>query len=342
MVSLPNLLEQLEIPVVVHDIESGEILASTAAIEALYGYSEGELQTMTIADLSAEDFTQSDAMDLIQAAADGESPEFEWQIQRGTGELIWISVRLERATIDGTPYVFALPDDITDYKIREGRLKLLQRFTRHNLRTQVQIIQGFTGRVQEAADDDAIASDILRVQEATAELLEITDTINNLKTATEQETIDRQPVRLSTMVTDVISEYRSRYPLAGLDVECVDDPWVSADEGLRMAFEEAIQNTVDHNEAGGLTVQVQVFESPENGHGVIRITDNGELIPQLELDAVEVDYDPDQIAHGEGAGIWLMHAIVESLGGRFSVRRASEEGNELEFSLPQTQPPATA
>ena len=339
---VPDVLDQLELGVVVHDPQTAEFVHANDTLESMYGYSLEELQERSIGELSADSFTEADAVERVRAAAEGEPQEFEWQIQRATGELLWIRVTLTRTAIDGEPYVVGHVEDITDYKVRVGRLRLLQRITRHNLRTQVQIIHGLTENLHEEIERPGLISDLDRIRSAAGDLIDLTDTINTLKTITDRAKSGREPVRLEALAADVVGDYREAHPRVAWTVDGDGDTWVAADTGLRMALEEAIQNTVDHNDERGLAVRVTVSESPENGHALLRIEDTGRPIPDLEVEAVDVDYDPDQIGHGEGTGIWAMNAIVETLGGRLSIRTGEESGNRLEFSLPQTEAPAGA
>ncbi|UWM53855.1 PAS domain-containing sensor histidine kinase [Salinirubellus salinus] len=331
----------MDIGIVAHDPETGAFVYANSVIEDLYGYSSDTLRTMSVGTLSAEGFTNSEAFERIRAASEGDSQEFTWQIQRASDEILWIRVRLVRTTQDDTPYVVGHVQNITEFKVRERRLKLLQRITRHNLRNQVQVIHGMTEELLTDIDSPQHRDDIELIGEATDNLLNLTETVDWLKSFTKEEKTVRRPVRLERLVSDVIDAYRREYPKVGWVVHYEDDCWVTTDDGLRFAFKEVVQNTVEHNPPDSLQVRVTVRETSQDGLAVLRVEDTGQPIPQIEVDALEGMYSSDQLNHGIGTGFWVMNHIVQTLGGRLSIEYDESFGNRVEFFLPQAEPPAT-
>ena len=143
MVSVPDHFDSLEVGILLHDPETGDVCFANEFAEELYGYSEDELVGMNVAEFSSESFSQTEAQQRIQAAADGQSQRFEWRNKRSSGELYWVEVRLSAITIDDTPYVVALVRDISEYKLNLRHLRVLTRITRHNLRNKLNAIDGF-------------------------------------------------------------------------------------------------------------------------------------------------------------------------------------------------------
>ncbi len=124
--TVSTVFDDLEIGITIHDPETGAIVGVNSRLEALYGYPEAELQTMTVGDYSATDrgYTSERARELIRAAADGEPQSFEWLIERVDGEQVWTSVRLALTALDGESYVVAEIRDITERKQREQELQI--------------------------------------------------------------------------------------------------------------------------------------------------------------------------------------------------------------------------
>ena len=133
--TVSTVFDDLEIGITLHDPETGAIVGVNNRLEALYGYSETELQGMDVADYSATDegFTQADAEARIEAAAAGEPQAFEWRIQRADGERIWVRARLARTELDGEAYVLAEIRDISDRKQRQQTLEAEQGFIDQSL-----------------------------------------------------------------------------------------------------------------------------------------------------------------------------------------------------------------
>lgn len=79
-VTLPTILAGLDTGITLHDPESGAILDINDQLEQLYGYSEKEMQTISVEDYTAPStqFTQVEALRRIRAAANGDPQSFEW------------------------------------------------------------------------------------------------------------------------------------------------------------------------------------------------------------------------------------------------------------------------
>jgi len=340
MSEFPPVIDDLDIGLVVHDPETAAIVHANDHAVDLYGYSVEELRTMPVETFSADDYTQAEAKRQVQAAAAGDPQLFEWRVQRDSGELLWIEVRLTRTTFDETPYVLAQVQDITEYKIRERRLRLLNRITRHNLRNKVTVIHGYAASLLDGPLPSGADDQLQAIHDAATELLELTDTINALKSVTDKETSRREPIELAGLVSAVVDEYRTEYPAVDWTVTCDCDCWVAADDGLRLAVKEAIENTVEHNDHDQLRVAVTVTEAPTTGQAVVRMEDTGQPIPEMEITTTEDGVVGDQTRHGEGAGFWVMESILESLGGRLQAENLDGGGSAVEFRLPQAPPPS--
>lgn len=337
----PQIIDDLDIGIIVHDPETAEIVYANNYAGDLYGYTSQELQTMDVSEFSAPSHTQAEAERYVRAAAQGNPQRFEWRIQRSNDELLWITVKLRKTALDGTPYVVAQVRDITEYKIRERRLRLLNRITRHNLRNKVNVIHGYTEELRTTIREKSSRDQLESIHGAANDLLELTDTVAALKSITDRETLVREPINVGSLVTEVVETYRTEYPEVDWAVTCESEIWVSADEGFRMAFEEVLENAVEHNSRDDLQVQVTVTESDENAFALVRTTDNGSPIPEIELEEIDEEYELNPLSHGGGAGFWVMESVIESLGGRLTVKARGDRGNTVEFKLPQTTSPST-
>lgn len=338
-VNPPEVLDDLSIGLLLHDPTTTSIVYANEYAEDLFGYSASELQTMGVGAVSADGYTQAEAAQRVRAAADGTPQRFEWYIQRASGELCWVEVRLTKTNLDDTLYVVAQIQDITESKQRERRLRLFARLLRHNLRNKVNVIQGHTTILLDTIETEEYLDPLRRLYEATTDLCDLTDRVNDLKSMTEPDETRCRPVNVSSVVTDIITTYRKDHPDVTWRMYCEDDFWVTADEGLRTAITEAIENAVAHNPHDTLHVGVHVIEDED--WVSLKIIDTGHPIPATEVEAVEGEHSPSQLVHGTGTGLWLMQAIVETFGGRLSIPQNTPQRTVVEFILPQTSAPST-
>ncbi|QLG47786.1 PAS domain S-box protein [Natrinema halophilum] len=335
-VLLPTAFDDLDIGIVLRDPETGAMLDVNSQIERLYGYSRSELLEMNIADYTAPStkFSQDEAMRRIRAAVD-EPQVFEWQIKRASGELIWIRIRLNKTAIDSTTCVIAEIRDITEYKARERRLRLLNRVVRHNLRNETNVLMGYADRLQRAVEEKTLEEEVEMILEIATEIGSLSDSIQQIEEIAKPDATDRSPTNLGTLVQEVITEIRDEYPPAELTVDIQADIWVNADQGLRHAITHAIENAIVHNDQDAPSVEVRLSSASETGQGEIRIVDDGPIIPDVETAVLKNEITASTTYHGSGVGLWVMQWCVDSLGGELRFEENVSGGNTVRFLLPQ-------
>ena len=116
--------------IVVHDLETGEIVNVNKRMCEMFGYTLEEALRLETVDLSQGDppFSKDDAAKWIQRAAEEGPQRFEWLCRKSNGELFWAEVLLQRATIGGVERIMATDRDITDRKQAEEKLADSYRF----------------------------------------------------------------------------------------------------------------------------------------------------------------------------------------------------------------------
>ncbi|WP_340101778.1 PAS domain S-box protein [Salinibaculum salinum] len=172
-VRLPPICRDCDRSLLLYDPETGAILDANESVEDLYGYSLDDLRTMDVGDFTASStkFNQAEALRRIQAAANGDSQEFEWQIERVNSERRWIRVYLNSTSIDDQEFVVAEIDDITSYRERENRLRLLSRIIPLKVSSagrRGRQVRQFVGRADPpTAQHDAVTWDGIRAPSRT-------------------------------------------------------------------------------------------------------------------------------------------------------------------------------
>jgi len=119
--------------VVVHDPQTGDVLAANSKAREALGFSAEETLGPTLADLCSESpYTAENAVAKIRKAAE-EGPEiFEWLCRRQDGTTFWVEANLKPAVIGGKRRLLAVGRDITRRKetqeaLRKARDELEQR-----------------------------------------------------------------------------------------------------------------------------------------------------------------------------------------------------------------------
>jgi PAS domain S-box-containing protein len=328
--------------VTLHDPESGAILDVNERLEELYGYPASDLREMDVGEYSApdSDYTHRVARERIRRAAGGETQVFEWRVERASGELVWVRVRLKATTIDDWECVLAEIRDITEYKARERRLRLLNRVIRHNLRNETNVLMGYADRLRAAIESETLLEEVRTITDVARDIGQLSESVRQIEQIARPGATQRTPTDVGEVVEEYVAEARERYPTANVSVDVRGDCWVNADVGLEYALEHAIENAIEHNDTDQPSVTISIGRGTESGRVFVAIADDGPSIPAIEIDALDPETSSTSTAHGDGLGLWVMQWCVDALGGQLSFDENEPRGNVVRFSLPETDPPA--
>lgn len=334
---LPASFDDLHGGIVLHDEETGAILDLNSRAEQLYGYSSARLRADGIGLITppSTKFTEQEASERIQSAAKGEAAEFEWQIQRASGELRWVRVQLSRTEIGGGAYVLAEVEDVSEYRTRERRLRLLSRIVRHNLRNKTTVLRGHASRVRDAIEHDRLDDELETILQITDEVGTLSASVKQLEQIAEPSATERSATDLKSIASSCVDAARDEYPHAELSVGGAADVVVIADEGLTYALDHAIENAIEHNDQDDPRVDVTVLDADDSNRGHVQVVDNGPSIPDVEVDVLRDSVRKSSTYHGTGVGLWVMQWCVDSLGGTLSFEDGAPRGNVVTISLPK-------
>jgi PAS domain S-box-containing protein len=111
--------------IMINDIESGAVIEANAAMQAMFGYTAEELKSVGAGVIAGGGlpFTTSNALSLLQKAANGEPQQFEWPARHKDGHLFWTEVDLHADTIGGRKRAIVVVRDIDQRKQMEDALK---------------------------------------------------------------------------------------------------------------------------------------------------------------------------------------------------------------------------
>jgi len=335
--SLPAAFDDLDIGIVLRDPETGAALDVNDRIEELYGYSRAELLEMEIEEFTAPStkFSQDEAVNRLCAAAAGESQVFEWRIERPTGELVWIRVRLNRTTIDGATCIIAEVREITEYKARERRLRLLNRVVRHNLRNETNVLMGYADRLKQAIKEKTLEEEVETILEIASEIGTLSDSIRQIEEIATPDATQRSPTDIGELVQEIVAEVRADDTAAEITVDVQADVCVNADTGLRHAISHAIDNAIEHNDRDVPSVEVSVAIDSDTEQAEVVVSDHGPAIQDVEINVLKEDVTASTTYHGSGVGLWVMQWCVDSLGGELVFEENTPRGNVVRFLLPQ-------
>lgn len=310
---------------------------ANAAFERLTGHDSEEVlgENMRLLQGPASD---PDRVAAMREAIDAQEPVSMTLINyRTDGTQFWNRVDIAPVRNDSgrvTNYV-GFQTDVTDQKIREQRLSVLNRLMRHNLSNNLNIVDGYADLLLDAVEDPALADAIEEIKTAAGNLQSLGEDARQVERLLDRcRTIDRS-IDVDAAIEDVIADLTERYPDVSVSVDQGAEPWSVHGYGLRAALSELLQNAVEHNDRENPCVEVAVTPLCDTDQLEVRITDNG---PGISEDVATMLHQGEEtpLRHGNRLGLWLVYWIVTLLGGSLSLTNAAADGTTALITLPAT------
>ncbi|CDK39261.1 PAS domain S-box protein [Halorubrum sp. AJ67] len=224
----------------------------------------------------------------------------------------------------------AICRNVTDLEERTRQLHVLDNVLRHNIRNDLNVIQGrgeqlkaeLEGELAAAADSIvARASALLRTSEKSREI-----------TAVLSEPREPTPIDLGQMVRDVADEAADDWPDADIDVTGPTQLLVSATGSIETALEELFTNAVIHNDREEPRVRVEF--AVNESWGTLSVRDDGPGIPEFDRDVLESGEAIETLSHGSGLGLWVVYWTINHSEGDIRVEDRGPRGTEISIRLP--------
>ena len=277
----------------------------------------------------------------------GAVSEFEAQVYRKDGSIIWISVnaRAARDESGNSLYYEGLIEDITERKRAEEALRVFFHAVSHDLRNPViGTMMVLKNLLASSETKIAVSRSILErmVQSGDRQL----NLINSLLEAHASEirgvAIECRAVQLNTVVEGAIADLapmlaENRVTLTNLVSE--DLPIVNADATqLGRVFSNLIANALKHNPPGlsitlNATVEGQMIRCSVQDNGVGMSQSVSEHLFDLYTRGTQARH-----SLGLGLGLYLCRQIIKAHGGDIDVVTSPGAGATFWFTLPIVQP----
>jgi PAS domain S-box-containing protein len=259
--------------------------------------------------------------------------------QRKNGELYHVAQSISPITNDtGTiTHFVTIETDVTNRRLREQQLEVLNRLLRHNLRNGINVIQGRGTILHDLLDDDELQTHVTEIEKRADALATLGDKANTVRSLFESDPQTEKPYDVTELVTEIVTEFSEANPTASVTLGDVDAVSVRADSRLKMALRELLDNAIVHNETAVPEVIVSVGPADKRGAEdwvEIEISDNGPGIPDHEQETIERG-EETSLHHGTGLGLWIVYWTVSLFGGEISIEDNDPRGTRVILSLPR-------
>jgi len=225
----------------------------------------------------------------------------------------------------------------------------------HELRTPLAAIRGYSElyRMGALRTRPAVADTMRRIEDSATRMGTLVEDLLHLARMDEGRPPTQEPVDLSAIARDALSDVRALDPrrassLVTLDgVGDVGPCVVLGDDGrLRQVVTNLVGNAVQHTEAG---TSIEIAVGSEGNHGVIEVRDHGAGISPENAGRVferfyRVDSSRTRESGGSGLGLAIAATIMAVHGGTIEIRQTTGGGATVRCSVPLAGPqtPRTA
>ena len=269
------------------------------------------------------------------ALAEGRSYEATYRLVTADSGERWVRERATGLFTDeaGSATLEGFLTDVTGNR-RRAQLEVLNRFLRHNLRNDVQVISGHADILEREVRDERMLDSVRRIQSAAAKLVghsEKAATLEGLLGSDDES--NRVSVDLAAVVRRRVELFEQR-PDVDLDVSLPESCRVSAVPVLDAAIREALENALRHGGDPPVAISISLESVDEHGRELVRlrIRDDGPGIPEQDRVAIERRTET-ALTHSSGLGLWLVKWIVTASGGSLDILDSPDGGTELRMTL---------
>ncbi|WP_435098686.1 PAS domain S-box protein [Halorubrum sp. N11] len=259
--------------------------------------------------------------------------------RRKNGELYHVDQMISPITNDvgDITHFVAIESDVTNRRLREQQLKVLNRVLRHNLRNGTNVIEGNAAMLRDAVDDGELQTRAEAIEERTAALSHLSEQAATVSSLFDSETPTDSIYDVTPLVSEVVDTVSDMYPDATLTIDREGPVYARVDSRLKTALSELIQNAIIHNDRP--TPKVTVTTGPSIGERTgewieIVVADNGPGVPEHEQQTIDSG-DETPLQHGTGLGLWIVYWTVSLFGGEVSIEENSPRGTRVVLNIPR-------
>ncbi|RDZ37738.1 MULTISPECIES: PAS domain-containing sensor histidine kinase [unclassified Haloferax] len=305
------------------------VRAVNPGFESVFGYDADEVRGESLNDFIVPPDADDEAVDFDQRTADGKANHavVTRQTAWGRREFLYRGIPYSRG--DGKQYGFSIYSDITSQRRAREHLQVLQRVLRHNLRNEMNVVLGMAEEIREATADSHVDHAAARIAAHTETLLRVSEKARTAAAVLDDQRPD-EVVDATETVRAVVEPRRTRFPAATFDLDLPPSLPVSVGPKLAQALANVVENALEHTPED-VTVRIEAKRCENDA--TLRVSDDGDGIPEIEWAAVFGDEDITQLSHGSGLGLWVVKWVVESAGGRVDYDRR-DGWSTVQLTLP--------
>lgn len=353
-----TLFKEVPVAIVVHDKDSGEILDCNPETLRILGLSSlDELQKIFLDENDVTFEFSVDYFDRIKSVELDGPQQFEMQIKKNNGSVLWAKISLTLMADQNYTRVIATATDITLQKqVEEIRIsnRVAEEANRakskffsnlsHEIRTPLNAINGFAQILNRDPNLTSKQSEhvktILRSGEHLIGL--INDLLDMSKIEAGQLSLREQEFNFHDLINDLTLMFslQAKQKRLYLDFEMEDTvpKYIYADEAkLRQIFINLVSNALKFTKTGGVRVRIWTESSQHERYPLyVEVVDTGSGISAADKTQLFNPFWQNREgsrAGGTGLGLPITKSIIEMMRGSLSVESTTGSGSTFKFHV---------
>lgn len=199
--------------------------------------------------------------------------------------------------------------------------QVMSRVFRHNIRNDLNVIQGYTGLLSDRLDGDREQAYLDTIHETTDDIIAISEKLRVIEDASSDAPAEQ--IDLVAAVEEAADHVDDAD--VSLTVETPCEAWIYADRSLAYPIQEVFENAVIHNDEATCEVTALITQNGEST--CLEITDNGPGIPPAERAVLQAE-EETPLSHASSIGLWLIKWMCETQGGTVAFE-TSDDGTTV-------------
>lgn len=222
--------------------------------------------------------------------------------------------------------------DVTAIERHRQRLQVVHRLLRHNIRNDMNVVQGYATMLRENGSNEAAI-----IEETATGLLELATKMRQAEGLLQDDAGTVYRIDCGELVAGTVAAARESYPETSfsLEIDRDDDLVLDTDpDALEFVVAELLENASVHTDGSETPVTVRVERECDSVE--IAVADTGPGISEEELRAI-TEGEETPLEHTSGIGLWLCTWGVHRLGGDLRFGENAPRGTVVEIRLPLEQ-----
>lgn len=247
----------------------------------------------------------------------------------------WVFVVISGGIIFGliTFYDRQQQETLAGYETLHEHMNVVHRVLRHNIRNELNVVQGYINLARDETTDESIQPHLKRASLSVSQFTEMAD---KLRVIDDIDPINpaNNPLDLVPFVEEKVQKLESIYPNATIRTELPERAIVKGDSALGIVIEELVENGIKHAQPQPDEPEVAITVTESPGVVSLEVSDNGPGIPEHEIQVLSQRFETT-LTHSSGVGLWMIQWIVRLLNGDITIEDDTASGTTVTVEFEQ-------